>query len=202
MKVRVSRGLGVSAAVLSLSLGVGGCVPAIFGAGATAGVAVVQERSVGDAIDDSGIQLAIQGKLADRSGKLFLKVGIEVDEGRVMMTGVVPKPEDRVTAARIAWDTKGVIEVMNELQVTDRSGVIDYTKDAWITTKLRTKILGQSNIVGLNYTIETVNTVIYILGIAQDAKELNQVTELARNIGGVTEVVSHVRFKDDPRRNQ
>lgn len=202
MKVRVSKGLGASAVILSLSMALGGCVPAIFGAGATAGVAVVQERSVGDALDDSGIQLAIQGKLADRSGKLFLQVGIEVDEGRVMMTGVVPKPQDRVTAARIAWDTKGVIEVMNELQVTDKSGIINYTKDAWITTKLRTKMLGESNIVGLNYTVETVNGVVYLLGIAQDAKELNQVTEIARNIGGVTEVVSHVRFKDDPRRNQ
>jgi len=189
------------ASVVLLSASLGGCAAAVFGGAATTGAAVVQERSVGSALDDSTIQLALQGKLVDHSGRLFLKVATEVDEGRVLLTGSVPKPEDRVAAARIAWDTKGVKEVLNEIQVTDKSGLISYAKDAWITTKLRAKILGDSNVIGLNYTVETVNAIVYLLGIAQDAKELDSVTEYARNIGGVTEVVSHVRFKDDPRRN-
>jgi osmotically-inducible protein OsmY len=189
------------AGVALLSVNLGGCVAALFGAGATTGVAVVQERSVGSALDDSAIQIAVQGKMIDHSGKLFLNVATEVDEGRVLLTGVVRKTEDRVAAARIAWDTNGVAEVLNEIQVTDKSGIINYTKDAWITTKLRTKMLGDSKIVGINYTIETVNAVVYLLGVAQDATELNRVTEHARNIGGVTEVVSHVRYKDDPRRH-
>lgn len=188
------------AGVVSLSLAVGGCIPTILGAGATTGVAVAQERSVGGAIDDSTVQLAIQGKLLDRSRSLFVKVGIEVDEGRVLLTGVVPKPEDRVTAARTAWDTSGVKEVLNELQVTDKSSLVSYAKDAWITTRLRAKVLGDEKIIGINYTVETVNGVVYLLGIAQGADELKHVTEHARNIGGVKEVVSHVRFKDDPRR--
>jgi len=187
--------------LVGLPLALGACVPAIFGAGATTGVAVVQERSVGGAIDDTAIQTALQGKLLDHSGKLFMKVGIEVDEGRVLLTGVVPKSEDRVTAARIAWTVGGVKEVLNEMQVTDKSGLISYTKDAWVTTKLRAKILGDEKIIGINYTVETVNGVVYLLGIAQDGDELELVTEHARNIGGVTEVVSHVRYKDDPRRH-
>lgn len=193
--------IGMAAGLAILPVVLGACVPTIFGAGTTAGVAVVQERSVGAAIDDSTIQLAIQGKLIDESGGLFLKIGLEVDEGRVLLTGVVPKPEGRVTAARIAWSVKGVKEVLNEVQVTDKSGLISYAKDAWITTKLRAKILGDEKIVGINYTIETVNTIVYLLGIAQGADELERVTEHARNIGGVTEVVSHVRYKDDPRRH-
>lgn len=191
----------LAASVVLLSASLGGCAAAVFGGAATTGAAVVQERSVGSALDDSGIQLALQGKLVNHSGKLFLQVATEVDEGRVLLIGSVPKPEDRVAAARIAWDTKGVKEVLNEIQVTDKSGLISYAKDAWITTKLRAKILGDTNVIGLNYTVETVNATVYLLGIAQDAKELDLVTNYARNIGGVTEVVSHVRFKDDPRRN-
>lgn len=191
----------LAAGTITVSLALGGCIPTILGAGATTGVAVVQERSVGAAIDDGAIQLALQGKLFDRSGTLFIKVDIEVDEGRVLLTGIVPKSEDRVTAARIAWDTNGVKEVLNEIQVSDKSGIISYAKDSWITTRLRTKILGDENIVGINYTIETVNGVVYLLGVAQDADELKRVTEHARNIGGVGEVISHVRFRDDPRRH-
>ena len=194
-----SRAL-MAVGLVSLPLALGACIPAIFGAGTATGVAVAQERSVGGAIDDGAIQVALQGKLFDRSGGLFVKVGIEVDEGRVLLTGVVPKPNDRIDAARIAWSVKGVKEVLNEIQVTDKSGLISYTKDVWITTKLRSKIIRDDKIFGINYTIETVNTVVYLIGIAQGADELNRVTEHARNIGGVTEVISHVRYKDDPRR--
>ena len=51
-----SIGIGVLGLLLLLaSLGLGGCVGAAVGAGAVGGIAIAQERSVGNAIDDSVI---------------------------------------------------------------------------------------------------------------------------------------------------
>jgi osmotically-inducible protein OsmY len=176
----------------------GGCTSAILGIGATGAVAFAQERSIGAAFDDKGIQLLINAELLRADEKLFRQVDVESIEGRVVLTGAVPTAEKRLQATEIAWQAPGVKEVNNELQVTDEGDVVDFAKDTWITTQLRTKILTDTEIFDINYTVETVNGVVYLLGIAKTQAELDRVTDHARNINGVVKVVSHVRLKEDP----
>lgn len=194
------RMIWVFGGLLLLAGSVGGCAGIVAGGAATTGVAVAQERSVGDAVDDTTIHAQVSSGLLQASEKLFIKVGIEVLEGRVLLTGSVPKPEDRVEATRIAWGVNGVKEVLNEIEVNDKSGLVDFAKDTWITTRMRAAMLGDSKVYGINYSIETVNAVIYVMGIAQNQAELDRVTTHARNIRGVRKVVSHVVLKSDPRR--
>jgi osmotically-inducible protein OsmY len=186
---------------LGLAVLAGGCTEALIGAGATAGVAVAQERSVGAAIDDTTVQLDINRRLFEKNEKLFTKISLEVVEGRVLMTGIVPKPEDRVEAVRIAWTAPGVKEVINEIQVQDKTSLTDFASDAWITTRLRATMLTDRDVSDINYSVETVNGTIYLMGIARDRGELDRVTNHARNIPGVKQVKSFVRLRDDPRRS-
>jgi osmotically-inducible protein OsmY len=186
-------------ALLALGLGalsLGGCTSVILG-GVTAGaVAVAQERSVGAAIDDTGIEAEITAELFRADQDLFAGTEVRVVEGRVVLTGTVPKPEQRLEATRIAWNAHGVTQVDNEIQVEDESGIIDYAKDAWISTQLKSKILTDLKVMDLNYSLETVNGVVYVVGIARSQEELDRVIGYARNIGGVVKVVSHVRVND------
>lgn len=186
---------------LGAAAGLQGCAPAAIGAGATAGVAIAQERSVGAAIDDATIELNVNSALLQESEALFSKVGVESVEGRVLLTGLVPTPQDRVEAGRLAWTVNGVKEVLNEIEVVDKSGLADYAKDVWITTQLRGKLIGDRLVSDINYSIETVNGVIYLMGVAQSEAELERVTAHARTIRGVERVVSHVRLKSDPERS-
>lgn len=187
-------------ALLLASLGLGGCVGAAIGAGAAGGIAVAQERSLGSAIDDNVIQANVNHQLLQHSEALFSKVGTEVIEGRVLLTGVVSTPDDRVTATRLAWKAKGVKEVLNEIEVNDKSALTNIAKDGWITAQLHARMLADQQVRDINYSVETVNGVIYLFGIAQDEGELKRVTAHARNIKGVNKVVSHVVLKTDPRR--
>lgn len=191
----------IELALLLLAAGaLQGCAAAAIGAGATAGVAIAQERSVGAAVDDATIALNINSALLQKSESLFTKVGVEVVEGRVLLTGTVLTPEDRIEAERLTWTVNGVKEVLNEIEVTDKSSIVDFAKDAWITTQLRAKLIGDRLVSDINYSIETVNGVIYLMGIAQSEAELQRVTNHARTIRGVNRVVSHVRLKTDPAR--
>ena len=177
-----------------------GCAGVILGGAATTGVAVAQERTVGAAVDDAAIRFRVKDKLVDKSGALFQNVAVESVEGRVLLTGVVATPEDRLEVARIAWQINGVREVFNELQVTDRGGIGNYLADARIATQLRFKLMRDGDISSINYTIETINKIVYLIGIAQSQQELERVTGHARTISGVSQVVSYVILKDDDRR--
>ncbi len=165
------------------------------GAGATAGVAASQERGLGVAIDDSAIHAKIWGLWLDTDPHIFLEVGVDVHEGRVLLTGTINSPQNRLDAVRLAWQVEGVRQVIDEIQVTDEGGVLDYSRDVWITAQLRSKITFDSEILAINYSIETVNKVVYLMGVAQSEAEIDRVIRYARNIDYVRKVVNHVRIK-------
>ncbi len=118
----------------------------------------------------------------------------------MLLKGAVERPGPRVKAVRLTWQADGVREVINEIQVTDEGGLVNYARDTWISTQLKSKILFDADILSINYNVETVNGTVYLIGIAQSDQELGKVTGHARTIPNVRRVVSHVVLKDDPRR--
>ena len=182
------------------SLALSGCSELIVGTAATTGVAIAEERSVGDAVDDLTIRAELNHLFFQEDVELYQNVSFSVFESRVLLKGSVPKPEDRINALRVAWQAAGVREVINELQVADEGGILDYARDTWISAQLKGRLLVDGDVLSINYSIETVNGTVYLLGIAQDEAELARVIEHARGIEDVKRVVSHVVLKDDPRR--
>lgn len=177
-----------------------GCVW-VAATGLTAGVSAArQERSIGNAIDDTVIKATLDTKLARQSGDLFLRVSTTVIEGRVLLAGRVKSPEDRLTATRIAWSIEGVKKVDDELDVTDRSGWLDAPTDFIIRTELAAALLTDGSIKDVNYTTDVVHGVVYLMGVGQDQDEVNRVVAHARNLSGVKRVENYVVLKDDPSR--
>ena len=188
------------ALVLAGSLGLSGCGELLLGAAATTGLAVAEERSVGDTIDDLTIRGELNHLFFQDDVQLYQDVSFSVIEGRVLLKGSVRTPEERIHALQLAWQAEGVREVINEIQVTDNSGILDFARDTWISTQLKAKLLLDGDVLSINYSVETVNGTVYLMGIAQDEAELKRVMDHARVIDDVKRVVSHVVLKDDPNR--
>ncbi len=183
------------------AIAISGCVPIVLGGATETAVVVAQERSVGNAIDDAGIMLKIKNLYAKEDYKdLLANVDVKVVEGRVLLAGNVDKPDSQIEAVKLAWQVEGVKEVMNEVQINDKSGFWNYAKDVWISTQVRTRLLFGKDIHNINYSVITVNQVVYLMGIAQNQEELNRATNVASATSYVQRVVSYVRLKDDPRR--
>jgi len=199
--VRPRQILNLSArvALVASALVLGACQSLLLGGAALVGVAAVQERSVGAALDDATIQFLINQKLLETNEVLFLRVGIEVLEKRVLLTGSVNTPDNRVEAVRAAWQVDGVREVLNEIQIAERDA-LSYLNDARITAQLRFQMLTDAEVADVNYSVDTVNGTVYLMGIAVDQAELDRVSDYARAISGVENVIRHVRLSDDPRR--
>ncbi|MEO1122206.1 MAG: BON domain-containing protein, partial [Pseudomonadota bacterium] len=183
-------------AVVTLS----GCAEAIVGVAARGANAALEERTVGAAIDDATIKLELNAALLDYSGDVFRGLDSQVVEGRVLLTGTVEQTDDAIAAVRIAWSITGVREVIDEIQTSNSSGVGGLAKDAWISAQLRTRLLSDADVWHLNYTIKTNSRVIYLMGIASSPEELLRVVDHARSVPDVERVVSHVLYRQDPRR--
>ena len=183
------------------SLGLNACVPAaIVGTAAAVGVAAAQERGIEGTAEDIEIRTEINHLWLQADENLMYEVELQVQERRVLLSGTVTSPELRLKAVRLAWQAEGVKEVINEIEVTDESSVSDYARDTRITTELRSMLLFDQDVRSVNYSIETVNQVIYLMGVAQDEAELQRVVDHARNVAYVRRVVSYVQMKEDPER--
>ena len=166
-------------------------------AGATAAIASSQERGLQGAMRDQRIRMDINHYWLQESAAMFHAVNLQVRNGRVLLTGKVDSPDMRVEAVRLAWKPDGVTEVINEIEVTDTSSLSSYARDTWINTQLKTKLLIDRDVSALNYSIETVNQVVYLIGLAQDQQELDRVVAHAKDIPYVQRVVNYVSLKVD-----
>ncbi len=189
---------GLAAALVAAMLGLGGCAKATVGAGAAVGVAAFEERGVEVVASDLKMTARLKTKMIDLDPAIAVMVGVEIHEGRILLTGMVAYEKTRADAVGLAWQTPGVKEVYNEIQAGKASSVMDLARDSWTTAQIKSKITFEKKIMAINYAVETVNGTVYLIGIAQDKKELERVTAHARNVAYVRKIISHVRIKEKP----
>jgi len=190
------RILFVMVAMISLS----GCMPAIFSTAAGTTIAVAKDRSVGSTMDDIKISAGIKKDFISQGFRdLYTKIKVEVIDNRVLYTGSVATDEDIVKAVDIAWAQNGVVEVVNELQVDEKSNYFDaaqYARDVWLTSRVKTKTIMERDIKFINYTIVTMKNVVYLFGIARSQEELDKVSNIAAEVKGVERVVVRAKIKE------
>jgi osmotically-inducible protein OsmY len=197
---RMSKfGLALSLAfVAAAPLAAGGCVVAVVGgvAGAgAAGYAAGQERGVGGTVDDIKTMTDIQVAMMNTEPPLPTNIDVTVYQGRVLLTGLVSSPQTKAEAGRIAQGVAGVRAVYDEIEVSPEKSGWDAAKDAWISAKLRSQLLFEADLRSFNYTVETVDGSVYLIGSARDQAELDRAVALARNIPDVRRVVSYVELR-------
>ena len=162
----------------------------------------VKEKGIKEAISDGMIDAGVNKEFFNHDVNMFMNVEIEVVEGRVLLTGSVKQSKHRLDAVKLAWKVLGVREVINEIDITEKGGIKQYLIDVKIKTQMRYKVIADKEISSINYNFEVVNGIVYIIGIAENKKELKKIIKHANTIGSVLKVVSHVIMKDDPRRKK
>jgi len=191
------------AILILLCQGLSGCLPLpaiVGGAGIGAGMVAAKDTTFTESVDDMRIQSAIKRHFIGKGfRKLYTKIKVNVSNSRVLLTGKVDSDQDIITAVDIAWAQKGVKEVLNELSVSEDSSYFDpaeYTRDSWITSRIKAKTIANRDIKFINYNIITSSGIVYIAGIARSQEELDKVANLAAEVHGVKKVVVHARIKE------
>ncbi|MGC6454181.1 MAG: BON domain-containing protein [Candidatus Puniceispirillaceae bacterium] len=176
-----------------------GCAPAIVGVGTAAVAASSTEKGLSTSVSDSVIFTKIQDRFIQEDASLNTVVDVTVNDAAVLLTGKVRTPEEKVLATRLTWEVRGVREVINELQVTDKSSLKDVAKDLAASAQLRGKLIADSSVSSLNFSIDVVNGTVYLSGVAADAEEMNRVVSHARELRFAQQVVNYITLRADQR---
>ncbi len=192
------RPLRAAAALLlcaGLAVPLSGCVETAMTAGAVGGSAAMEERGIKGAANDTVIRARINALWSSADERMWRKVNLQVYNGRVLLSGVMDTNEMRDEAVRLAWQAEGVKEVINEIQLAESTGVDGFARDTWIATELKSKLLFDSKISSVNYSVEVSAGSVYLIGLAQSQDELDRVINHARSLEYVKRVISYVRVK-------
>ena len=175
-----------------------GCSPAgvLATGGGSAMVVAEGERSLGTVIDDATIKVNIAAKFLNADNNLFVNINTSTLEGRVLLTGLVDTQEIRIEAVRLVWEVEGVKEIINEIEIGNRSTLKDYASDLWINTQARAIAAKTIGIKAITFNFETIQAKIYIAGITTRPDLLEEMIEALKSIKGVNEIVNYVIIKD------
>ena len=183
-----------------LALGLASCSPVgmAIGAGATVTNMAMEERGFVNSTRDKAIWTDITARLLNKNTKLFQNVDVQVHEGRVLLTGFVQKPEDRVEATRLAWEPDGIREVVNEIKLGRSLDLGDISEDVLLIQQIRLKLMVDRDIRAINYSVDCIRSTVYLMGVARTQAELQRVIDHVRDVPYVRAVVNHVRVRTDP----
>ena len=177
-----------------------GCVgissKGIFGTGVSI---AFDPRSLGTQIDDSVMQKNLTARLIIRDKSYLLSVSTKVLDGRIFLTGKVEEPEEKLHLTKLAWETKGVRSVRNDIKIKEDFNFAQSAKDLLITSQLRAALIFNKNIKAANYQIDTYKKKIFIYGISLTTDERKEVINEAKEILDVEDVIASIVLVEDLR---
>tara|TARA_B110000014_G_scaffold112120_1_gene76939 strand:- start:132 stop:725 length:594 start_codon:yes stop_codon:yes gene_type:complete len=181
---------------LLVSSCVGTSSSGIFGTGVSV---AFDPRSIGTQIDDSIMQKNLTARLVLREKSYLLSIKTKVLDGRIFLTGKVEDPEEKLQITKLAWETKGVRSVKNDIKIKEEFNFKQSAKDLLITSQLRTALIFNKEIKATNYQIDTYKRKIFIYGISLTAGERKKAINEAKEILDVEDVIASILLVEDLR---
>ena len=180
--------------LLLLNSCVGSSSGGVFGTGVSV---ALDPRTLGTQIDDSIMQKNLIARLALNEKKYLIKLSVKVLDGRIFLRGKVDEPEEKLKITKIAWETKGVRSVKNNIAIKQKFSFKNAAIDFLITSQLKTALILNKNIKAANFNIDTINKKTYIFGIAHTEDEKKEIIQEAKQIVNLEELVSSILMVSD-----
>lgn len=147
------------------------------------------ERTIGQQLEDESIETkAIVNIRAANEAFDQAHLVVVSYNGYVLLAGQVHSEALKIQATEVLRKVRNVRRIYNELEVASPSSAMTRSSDTWITTKVKSYMLGSSGIEGGRVKVVTENGVVYLMGLATQA-EADRIADTASGISGVQKVV-------------
>ena len=191
---RVPRTVFILPFVCILGSGLAGCAVVVVGGAIGAGTLVAMDRrSASVQAGDQSIEAKVTKAVSDRWG-LTAHINVTSYDNKVLLTGEVPSQQVKDEAERIATSTALVRGVTNELLVGPESGVGGRTRDSYITSKVKARLVESKKFDANNVKVVTERGVVYLLGLVS-ATEGDAAAEVAASTSDVVRVVKLFEYR-------
>ncbi|USD64876.1 BON domain-containing protein [Vibrio sp. SCSIO 43136] len=189
----LKRWLLVSACIIGLS----GCAGVIV-AGAAATVNVVTDtRSTEQIWQDNQLEFEVAGIINKAPFSGNTKVTATAFDGKVILIGQAVTEEYRQQVADKVSQLDGVKSVSNQLRVKPLLDLQTISHDSWITTKVKSSLLTNSELNGVKIKVITEDGEVFLLGLVTN-EQADIAVDIARNISGVKRVIKAFEIGELP----
>jgi osmotically-inducible protein OsmY len=154
------------------------------------------KRTFGTMIDDEQLETVARVNLKKTDPGLDSShINVVAYNGIVLLTGQVPSQQLRTLATETVVKLPKVRQVFNELQIQGQTSLLARTNDTWLTTKVKSKLIGHGDIDSGRIKIVTEDGVIYLMGMLSRV-QAEKAAQVARTTGGVQKVVKAIEYID------
>jgi osmotically-inducible protein OsmY len=173
-----------------------GCTPIVIAGATTGAVAAHDRRTVGAFIDDEAIELKADTAVNEEKDlKQNTHINYTSMNGVVLLTGEATNAVYRDQVLAKVRAVNGVRRVVNEIRIGPLSSLGSRSKDTWLTTKVKGKMVSTKNLDATRVKVTTENQVVYLLGLVKK-QEADLATEAARTVRSVERVVKLFEYID------
>ena len=173
--------------------------PIIGGVGAIALSSSAQEKGLGTSMNDKVIYVKLRNAIYDWNPSVSENISLSVDNGSILVTGQIRNIDTKVQLTKIIWEINGVKEVNNKVQISEVNNFKNIAKDLASLGEIKARLMASTELNSLNYSIDVVNNIAYISGVASSEEEISIVTQIAQDARFIKEVQNFVKVNKDKR---
>ncbi|EKO3818679.1 BON domain-containing protein [Vibrio harveyi] len=185
-----------SLVILFAALSMSGCAGLFIAGAATTANIVTDTRTTKEIWQDNNIEFEVAaiGNKAPFKGKA--RVVASSYNGTVVLMGQAPTRELINEFERRARAVSGVKNIHNQIKQKEPLSVTQISNDSWITTKVKSALLTDSELNGIKVKVITEDSDVFLFGYVTP-QQSDRATEIARNISGVKQVIKGFRYGDE-----
>tara|TARA_B100000900_G_C20466872_1_gene669657 strand:- start:387 stop:962 length:576 start_codon:yes stop_codon:yes gene_type:complete len=173
--------------------------PILGGVGAVAFSSSAQEKGLGTSINDKVTYVKLRNAIYDWNPSVSQKISISVDDGSILITGQLKDIDTKIKLTKVIWEVNGVKEVNNKVQISEINNLKNIAKDLASLGEIRARLMASKKLNSLNFSIDVVNNIAYISGIASSEEEIAIVSQIAQEARFIKEVQNFVKVNKDQR---
>lgn len=173
------------------------CVTAIVAGAVIATVDIIHDRrTVGEYIDDGAIETTARSILLSRADyRKSAHVKTQSWNGILLLTGEIDNETLKPELISKLSSVKGVRQVVDETTITGKTKLWARTNDAWISSKVKSRLVLKTGLKANRVKIVTTRGSVYLMGIVTRA-EADKATELSQTVRGVKRVVKVFEYQE------
>lgn len=194
MQVNLKAALTQSALVILMATQLTACLPAVVGGAAAGGVMAADRRTSGIYIEDQGIEIKAEKNIKDQLGDK-IHVNVTSYNRNVLITGEADDEATKAKAEAIVKAVDNVKHVTNELAIDMKSTISNRNNDAYVTSKVKARMLKEGRFPANYVKVVTESSVVYLMGLVTK-QEAEDAVEIASGTDGVYRVVKVFEYID------
>lgn len=183
--MKITKFFLLSCLLVTIIIPLQGCVNAAV----TGAQAVYGRHTLQSTLNDQYITMKAERAIyIDTNRFQNTHVSVSSFNGIVLITGQVENSAQRIEIEAIVKKIPGVREIHNVVTVSPPASSLIRVSDAWITTKIKTKLIAMNDVDPREIKVVTENGIVYLMGIIPP-EQAEIAVDLARSTEGVQEVV-------------